>query len=387
MWARLHPWATAVLAGYSLSGACLGSFLVLPLGFVPSIVRALANRPPLAAQSLAASIRTSMVALPLLVVHLGISMLARRLAVAFNWPPSGLVPFAVAVVSGPLALPWLGIIAYAGEPPRVAAARAFDRWDERGLLAWAIHGLVLGAMLGGPFLVFTLGDGVVSPDEPLVRVASVGFVPASLGVGARYAAEETRRISRHASRPVLATTVMVIVGTAVPLSAGLLGWQRATFLFTPGALDYAVFFGPPILLPCTLLVVAWWWRESPRPVRVLGATTRGELLVDSARVVAEEGAELLFDDGAVWTIEPGGSLVARIESSERVPTRSRLDVCVLESPHDGTFRGVHARDSVVELRPYDSGSSEVRVAQGGWLALAHATMVSSSVLLWSQLAW
>lgn len=386
MWTSLRPWAMAVLWGYLLCTALVSSCLVLPLVVVPWLTWRLAERPRPERETFSRSLRTGAVVLPLVLVHACVSRLAWLVADACGLPPSGVVPFVVCVVTGPLALPWVGVLAYAGEPLTLAGPRAFDRWDERGLLAWLLHGWALGGLLGVPFLVFALGDGVLFLDEPLLALAGVLLVPASIGVGARHAVLETRRIPLRAASPVLATATVTSVGVLVPFVAGVAMWGQQPFIHVSSSwIDALVGFAPFVAVPLVGLGVAWSARKPNRDIRLVHATTRGALRVELERVVAEQGAEIVFDDGSVWLLEPGGSLAAHLEPCDRLPSGTRVDVCLADTPSEGVFRETQAREAFVELRPRDSRSRQVRVAQGGWLALAHGAMLLVSIPLWSTL--
>ena len=385
MWATLRPWLMAALVGYGLCAAFVSSCVLLPLLLVPAMVNRLAVRPALAPQRLVTSVRSAVLVLPALLVHWCASALGWLVALAFELPRSGLIPLAVIVLAGPLALPWVGVLAYAGEPLRVAGSRVFDRWDERGALAWLGHGLVLGAILGAPFLVFALGDGVLFLDEPLLALAGVALVPASIGLAARHAVLETRKPPSTPAPPLVATATVVVLGTLAPVAGAVFGWSHADLFITASMPEYAVFFGAVGALPLIGLAVAASRREPNRPVRIVQATTRGALSIEPDRLVALEAADLVLDDGTIWALAQGESLASRFQDFGSLPSGARVDVCLHAGAGEGVFRDSHTREAFLEIRPAASATRHVRRAQGGWLALAHGAMLVVSVYLWPQL--
>ncbi len=99
---------------------------------------------------------------PFIAVASGAWLWAIDLAGVVDHATLGVSAWLLAVLLGPLLLPWLTLVHSAHESPVSSLSRSIERWSRAGVIAWVGRGWLVGAAFGAPcLLILVFGDPAV----------------------------------------------------------------------------------------------------------------------------------------------------------------------------------------------------------------------------------
>jgi hypothetical protein len=132
---------------------------------------------------------------PFIAVASGAWLWAIDLAGVVDHATLGVSAWLLAVLLGPLLLPWLTLVHSAHESPVSSLSRSIERWSRAGVIAWVGRGWLVGAAFGAPcLLILVFGDPAVLalPRVTITRDEEHELVRAPLGIFSQVTMERGR---------------------------------------------------------------------------------------------------------------------------------------------------------------------------------------------------